>query len=115
MRRGRRRRGRVPRGVAGCVVVRRGTAALASVEGVGAEDLTMVHGGARRRSERWRVVRGFEREQYRAETRTWYVETVPSRLPVAACEAREDARLLVRTHNEWRKVVNSKGRSTSRK
>ena len=72
----------------------------------------MVHGGARRRSERWRVVPGFEQV---AARRTWFVETMPSGLPVAACEAREDARLLVRTHNEWRKVVNIKGRSTSRK
>lgn len=57
----------------------------------------MVPGGARRRSERWRVVRGFEREGSRS--RTWYVETVPSRLPVAACEARVDARALVAGHN----------------
>ena len=59
----------------------------------------MVPGGVRRRSERWRVVRGPEREKWRAETRTWFVETVPSRLPVAACEARTDARALCAWHN----------------
>jgi len=67
--------------------------------------MNMVVGGARRRSERWRVVPGFEH----AAARTWFVETVPSRLPVAACEAREDARLLVRTHNEWWRKPGSVG------
>jgi len=55
----------------------------------------MVYGGVRRRLERWRVVRGGGDHT----SRVWRVETVPSGLSVAVCEARVDAQLLVREHN----------------